>query len=365
MTIIRVIGMMSGTSLDGIDAAVLRTDGENVIEREGFVTIPYPDALREKIRRCFNFPSKHVAQALEVEREVTELHAQLARDVMAKFNLSPRDVQLIGFHGQTISHAPEQRFTCQLGDGELLARMTGVQVVNDFREADVKAGGHGAPLVPIYHQAIAQSLDKKPVAFLNVGGVANVTFVGAREELIAFDTGAGNALIDDWILRKTGEKCDIDGATAARGRIDHAIVDKLMAHPFFAAKPPKSLDRNAFISNAWKGLSLEDGAATLTAFTAASVAASLQHLPQAPLLWIVSGGGRLNKTLMEELQTRLGAKVISIDELGLNGDAIEAEAFGYLAVRSIKDLPISFPETTGVPHPMRGGRFHPVPQNAA
>lgn len=365
MTIIRVIGMMSGTSLDGIDAAVLRTDGENVIEREGFVTIPYPEDLRERIRRCFNFPSKHVAQAQEVEREVTELHAKLARDVMEQYKLHPRDVQLIGFHGQTISHAPEQRFTCQLGDGELLARLTGVQVVNDFREADVKAGGQGAPLVPVYHQAIAHGIDKKPVAFLNVGGVANVTYVGANEELIAFDTGAGNALIDDWMLRKTGQKCDTDGATAAKGRIDHPILDKLMAHPFFTAPPPKSLDRNAFISAAWKNLSLEDGAATLTAFTAASVAAALPHLPSPPALWVVSGGGRLNKTLMEELEHRLGAKVVSIEAFGLNGDAIEAEAFGYLAVRSVKGLPISFPETTGVPHPMQGGRFHPVPQHAA
>lgn len=364
MTVIRVIGLMSGTSLDGIDAAVLRTDGENVIEREGFISVPYPDDTRERIRRCFNFPSKHLPQALEVEREVTELHADVVKRLLTQMNLQAKDVQLIGFHGQTISHAPEQRFTCQLGDGDLLAKLTGIQVVNDFREADVKAGGQGAPLVPVYHQALGHAMTK-PVAFLNIGGVANVTFVGANEELIAFDTGPGNALIDDWMLRKTGQKCDMNGATAAKGRVDQAVLDQLMQHPFFAAPSPKSLDRNAFISGAWKNLSTEDGAATLAAFTAAAVAAALQHLPQAPRQWIVSGGGRLNRAIMTQLQSRLGVKVSSIDDSGLNGDAIEAEAFAYLAVRSIKGLPISFPETTGVPHPMQGGRFHPVPQHAA
>ena len=358
----RVIGLMSGTSLDGIDVALLRTDGENIIEREAFINIPYSDEMREKIRRCFNFPSKHVDQALAVEKEVTELHADAVRMIMAQENLKPEDISLIGFHGQTISHAPERGFTCQLGDGELLARMTGIQVVNDFREADVRAGGHGAPLVPIYHRALAEKL-VKPVAFLNVGGVANVTYVGKDGSLLAFDTGAGNALIDDWVLRKMNLKFDDGGAVAAKGKVDQDVLSKLMAHPFFAAKPPKSLDRNAFISGAWKHLSPEDGAATLTAFTAASVAASVQHLPEAPKTWVVSGGGRLNKTLMRELSKRLGVEVITIDQMGLNGDAIEAEAFGYLAVRNVKGLPISFPETTGVPHPMTGGKFHQVPRH--
>lgn len=356
----RVIGLMSGTSLDGIDAALIKTDGEGKIEREAFLTVPYSDALREKIRRCFNFPSKMMPQALEVEKELTELHAQVVKDLLAAQGLAAKDVNLIGFHGQTISHAPEKKFTCQLGDGELLAQLTGIQVVNDFREADVKAGGQGAPLVPIYHQALSDGLEK-PVAFLNIGGVANVTFVGRDGALLAFDTGPGNALIDDWMLRKAQKKYDANGDTAASGQAREEIVAMLMKHAFFTQKPPKSLDRNAFLSDAWKGLSLEDGAATLTAFTAESVARAVDHLPEKPKSWVVSGGGRLNQTLMDELQKRLGVPVLTIDEMGLNGDAIEAEAFAYLAVRNVKGLPISFPDTTGVPYPMQGGKFHQVP----
>lgn len=356
----RVIGLMSGTSLDGIDAAIIKTDGINFIEREAFISVPYEDDFREKIRRCFNFPSKHVAQALEVEKELTILHADIVHQLMEQSGLSAKDINLIGFHGQTISHAPEERYTCQLGDGELLAQLTGIHVVNDFREMDVKAGGQGAPLVPIYHQALAEGLSK-PTAFLNIGGVANVTFVGANDTLIAFDTGPGNALIDDWMLRKAGQKCDYNGETAARGKVDTAVLDAMLGHDYFDVKPPKSMDRNLFLSDAWKNLSLEDGAATLTAFTAASVAKAVEHLPEAPKEWIVAGGGRLNKTLMVELQKALGVPVRTIDELGHNGDAIEAEAFAYLAVRSMKGLPISFPDTTGVPHPMQGGKFHHAP----
>lgn len=361
---LRVIGLMSGTSLDGIDASLLRTDGENLIEREGFISVPYADEVRERIRRCFNFPSKHVAQAMAVEKEITELHADVVRSLLTRCGLQARDVDLIGFHGQTISHAPEQRFTCQLGDGDLLARLTDIQVINEFRAADVKAGGQGAPMVPVYHQAIAHSL-QKPVAFLNIGGVANVTYVGARGELIAFDTGPGNALIDDWMLRKAGQKCDLGGATAAQGKVDEAIVQQLMAHGFFTAPAPKSLDRNAFISGVWKDLSLEDAAATLTAFTAASVVAARNLLPTPAQTWIVAGGGRLNETLMRMLAEKLAVRVMSIDDMGLNGDAIEAEAFGYLAVRSLRGLALSFPETTGVPEPMVGGELHPVPQRVA
>lgn len=360
MKIYRVIGLMSGTSLDGIDAALIRTDGEGFIEREAFITVPYDDALREKIRRCFNVPSKHMEGALEVERELTELHADIVRRLLDKGGISAKEVSLIGFHGQTIAHAPEKNYTCQLGDGPLLAALTGIPVVNDFRESDVRAGGQGAPLVPVYHQALAQSLDK-PVAFLNVGGVANVTYVGENGELIAFDTGPGNALIDDWMLRKAGQKYDAEGKTAAQGKADHDILKKISSHDYFDQSPPKSIDRNMFLSDAWKHLTAEDGAATLTAFTATGVKKALDHLPAAPKQWIVSGGGRLNKTLMAEFKKALGADVRSIDELGLDGDAVEAEAFAYLAVRSVRGLPISFPETTGVPHPMQGGKYHQAP----
>jgi len=354
---------MSGTSLDGIDAALITTDGEGFIERHGFLTVPYTDALRERIRSCLNVDIDKSRVVKEVEWDLTVAHGDAVKALLAQTGFAAKDIDLIGFHGQTIAHAPEKHYTCQLGDGALLAKITGIPVVNDFRTADVKAGGQGAPLVPVYHQALAHD-HQKPVAFLNIGGVANVTYVGAKGDVIAFDTGPGNALLDDWMLQKSGVSFDAHGATAARGKVDGAVLQKLLAHAFFTAQPPKSLDRNAFVTPLWQHLSLEDGAATLAAFTVESVAKSLVFLPAKPQLWVVSGGGRLNKHFMAELEKALGAKVISIDTLGLNGDAIEAEAFAYLAVRSYQGLPISFPDTTGVPKPMPGGKLNHIPDAA-
>lgn len=359
--IYRTIGLMSGTSLDGIDAALIRTDGENVIEREAFITRPYPDALRAKLRAGLNKPREN---SLDAEREMTEAHATIIADLLKSAGVAATDVDLIGFHGQTISHAPDRGHTCQIGDGSLLARLTGIQVINDFRTADVKAGGQGAPLAPVYHAALAGQ-HKKPVAFLNIGGVANVTYIGADGTILAFDTGPGNALIDDWMLSKAKRKYDTDGETASQGDINEGVLEQLLAHPFFAAKPPKSLDRDDFVSNLWQDLSLNDGAATLTAFTVDSILLSLMHLPEAPASWIVCGGGRLNRYMMQQLQNNLGVPVTPIDELGINGDAIEAEAFAYMAVRSLKGLPISFPGTTGVKQPLTGGTLHKPASRAA
>lgn len=336
---------MSGTSLDGVDAALLHTDGENIVEREGFVTIPYSDELRAKIRAVLG---KTREEALDVERELTQIHATAVKEV------GKGNTDLIGFHGQTIAHDPEKGTTCQIGDGALLAKLTGIKVVNDFRTADVKAGGQGAPLVPVYHQALAAGMEK-PVAFLNIGGVANVTYVG--DELLAFDTGPGNALIDDWMLQKTKARFDEDGKLARTGKVDENILRELLSNPFFKKPAPKSLDRNAFVSSLWENLSVADGAATLTAFTAGSIAVSMARLPSVPKRWILCGGGRKNIALVEMLQGVLQGSVEDIDTLGLNGDAIEAEAFAYLAVRSVKGLPISFPGTTGVAQPMTGGKI--------
>jgi len=349
MKIYKVIGLMSGTSLDGVDVALLHTDGESFIERKAFLSVPYDDDLRAKIRACFG---KTAAEG-DAERALTEFHAEAIK----KLGVSLKDVDLIGFHGQTIFHAPEKGFTCQIGDGALLASLTGVKVVNDFRTADVKAGGQGAPLVPVYHQALAASLEK-PVVFLNIGGVANVTYVGKDGELIAFDTGPGNALIDDWMLRKTGRKFDEAGKIALSGKVDESILRQLLSHPFFSAPVPKSLDRDAFASRIYEGLSTEDGAATLAAFTVQSIVRAAQYFPVPPLRWIVAGGGRHNKFMMQQLQKNLKAPVVPIEDMGLDGDATEAEAFAYMAVRSVRGLPLSFPMTTGVPQPMTGGRLH-------
>ena len=341
---------MSGTSLDGVDVAYLHTDGEGHIDRQAFLSVSYDDQLRAQIRSCFG---KTAAEAREAERALTAFHAE----AISKLGVSLKDVDLIGFHGQTISHAPEKGFTCQIGDGALLASMTGIKVVNDFRTADVKAGGQGAPLVPVYHQALASKLDK-PVVFLNIGGVANVTYVGKNGELIAFDTGPGNALIDDWILRKTGHKFDDAGKFALSGKVDEAVLRQLLSHPFFFTPVPKSLDRNAFASLVYEKLSVADGAATLAAFTVQSILKATQYFPEPPHRWIVAGGGRHNKFLMRQLQKSIKVPVVPIDDLGLNGDATEAEAFAYLAVRSVRGLPLSFPMTTGVREPMTGGRLH-------
>jgi anhydro-N-acetylmuramic acid kinase len=359
----RVIGLMSGTSLDGIDAAILTTDGEEFIQREGFLTVPYDDSLRQRIRACLNIPPDCVNTVTDVERDLTVAHAEAVKMLLLREGLKPTDVNLIGFHGQTVAHDPARKYTCQLGDGELLARLTGIQVVNDFRTADVQAGGQGAPLVPIYHAALA-SEHERPVVFLNIGGVANLTYIGAKGELIAFDTGPGNALLDDWVLKKTKRRFDEAGRLSSRGTVNEAVLKELMAHPFFDAKPPKSLDRNAFVSQAWKDLSPADGAATLAAFTVGGVIQAIRFLPEKPKAWIVSGGGRLNRTFMNSLHNKLHVPVILIEELGLNGDATEAEAFAYMAVRSLKGLPISFPYTTGVPRPMSGGRLNRIPDAA-
>lgn len=363
MQIYRAIGLMSGTSLDGIDAALISTDGEGYITRESFTFIPYGDDLRGRIRALFNLPADERPRAESVERELTEAHATAVRQLLSRVGGS-QAVDIIGFHGQTVAHAPAQGYTCQLGDGALLAQLTGVRVVNDFRTHDVRSGGQGAPLAPVYHRALASGSDK-PCCFLNIGGVANVTYIGTDGTLLAFDTGPGNALIDDWMLAKAGQKYDTNGAAAASGKVDTSVLDDLLSHDFFAARPPKSLDRNDFVSARWQHLSLNDGAATLTAFTVQSILRAVPFLPQKPLRWIVSGGGRLNAEIMHGLRQGSGVPVNAIEDIGFNGDAVEAEAFAYMAVRSLRGLPISFPGTTGAPRDLTGGVTHDPQGKAA
>ncbi|MDQ2104249.1 anhydro-N-acetylmuramic acid kinase [Azospirillum isscasi] len=351
-----VVGLMSGTSMDGIDAALVRTDGERRAEPLAFVTVPYEDGFRAALRSCLG--GKGPVEA--VERALTDAHADAVRRLLAEAGTEAAAVDLIGFHGHTIHHDPGQRRTWQIGDGARLARETGIAVVNDFRTADVAAGGQGAPLVPLFHRALADGLPR-PLAVLNIGGVANVTWIGRDEDLvIACDTGPGNALVDDWVLSGQGARYDSGGSLAARGTVDADALAVLLAHPYFDRPAPKSLDRDAFDPAPVRGLSVEDGAATLTAFTAASVARIVPHLPDAPLRWLVCGGGRHNATLMGMLADRLGVPVDPVEAVGWNGDALEAEAFAYLAVRSRKGLPLSVPATTGVPRPTTGGRFHPA-----
>jgi anhydro-N-acetylmuramic acid kinase len=346
------LGLMSGTSLDGIDAALLRTDGVAVTEHGPWLTVSYGEAMRERLRGVLG----GVGDVAGVERALTDAHAEAVATLLSQAGLNADQVAVVGFHGHTILHRPQEHRTWQIGDGALLARRVGIDVVCDFRSADVAAGGQGAPLVPLYHAALAAKLDR-PLAVLNLGGVGNVTWLGDDGQVIAFDTGPGNALIDDWMLRHTGKPCDLDGALAAKGKVNRAILAKSLANPWFKTPPPKSLDRLDFTLESVKGLSAADGAATLTEFTAAAVATACDHLPAPPVRWLVTGGGRHNRTLMAALARRLAVPVDAVESVGWRGDALEAEAFAYLAVRSRSGLPLSLPTTTGVPAPQIGGRY--------
>lgn len=356
-TLFRALGLMSGTSLDGIDVAFVVTDGVNAIETGPAMTVPYDQGLRDRIRDCLGGKGA----AAQVETTLTEAHADAVRRFRAEHNVGRLDV--VGFHGQTILHRPQERLTVQLGDGALLAERTGVDVVCDFRSADVAAGGEGAPLVPIYHVALAGALER-PLAVLNLGGVANVTWLGrGDEEMLAFDTGPGNAMIDDWLLRRTGQPFDRDGALARAGRADEQWIARFLAHPYLQRRPPKSLDRDEFRAFVPEHLSPADGAATLVAMTAAAVAAGLGHLPLPPRRWLLAGGGRHNAAVTAALARTLKTPVEPVEAVGWNGDALEAQAFAYLAVRSLLGLPLSFPSTTGVKAPMPGGRLFRAPRS--
>jgi anhydro-N-acetylmuramic acid kinase len=341
--------------------ALLRTDGEDVVERGPAATYPYRpdqqallhDALREA--RTLEDRTARPGMLAEAERQLTHWHAEAVERFLAEQGFQASSVGLIGFHGQTVIHRPERRLTVQLGLGQELARRTGIPVVYDMRAADVAAGGQGAPLVPVYHRALAARLAERPVAFVNIGGVANMTWIGREGELAAFDTGPGNALINDWCERHTDVSFDRDGALAARGKANETVVGQLLNHNYFASAAPKSLDRNAFDASAVNALSVEDGAATLTRFTAEAIAVSASLVPEAPQLYVICGGGRLNPTLMRDLRSLVQAPVILAEDRGFNGDSMEAEAWAYLAVRCLKGLPITFPGTTGASHPLSGG----------
>lgn len=342
---------MSGTSLDGVDAAVLETDGLDFARPVAFLSVPYEAGEREQIRKCLGKPERNAG----VEEMITRKHVVAAAALTEKEKISLNDIEVIGFHGQTVYHNAAKKMTVQIGDAGLLARETGVPVVSDFRSADVAAGGQGAPFLPLYHVARVKgdNIDL-PVAVLNVGGVANVTWIGDNK-ILAFDTGPGNALIDDWVQKKTGADYDPEGALATAGRIDKDILTKLLSDKYFEALPPKSLDRDHWTCAVVNKLPVEDGAATLAAFTVEAVKRSMEFMPVKPRQWLVTGGGRHNNFLMDYLRITLAAPVNPVEHIGWNGDAIEAEGFAYLAVRSLTRQPLSLPETTGVPAPLTGG----------
>ncbi len=368
MSPVWAVGLMTGTVLDGmIDIAAIRTDGEGIDELGPWTLSPYPPELRALLTQAMDaarewqFEGAEPEIFREAEQALTRAQTEALQGFLSQHGLAPRDVAIVGFHGQTVLHRPPQTgrrgATRQLGDGEAMARALGIDVAYDFRTADMRAGGQGAPLAAIYHAALLRLAGATPnSAVLNLGGVANVTWWGGREEIVAFDTGPANAPLNDWVrLHGLGE-FDRDGMLAGQAAADEARLATILAHSFFAAPYPKSLDRNSFGAEIVAGLNPAQGAATLTALVGAAVGKALDRLPQRPERAVLCGGGRKNPAILDAIRTRARITPITAEHVGWRGDAIEAECFAYLAVRVMRGLPISFPLTTGVKQPMTGGR---------
>jgi anhydro-N-acetylmuramic acid kinase len=363
------VGLMTGTVLDGnIDVALLKTDGERITAFGPYTLAPYPQRLRDLLARTlaearrWNFEGPEPAIFAEAEEALTRAQAEAVRAHVEASGLSLSEIGIVGFHGQTVLHrAPVSGrigATRQLGDGLFMHELLGVKVAYDFRSADVRAGGQGAPLAAIYHQALLRALGAGgDTAVLNLGGVGNVTWWDGGNRLVAFDTGPGNAPLNDFMQAHGLGEMDRDGALARSGAVDAARLDQLLRHPYLAQPPPKSLDRFDFTAAMADGLDPATGAATLTAFTAAAVGKGLDLLPKRPKRLVVCGGGRHNPVIMQMLGTYAGVEAVPAETVGWRGDAIEAELFAFLAVRVLRDLPISFPTTTGAPHPLTGGRL--------
>ncbi|MDQ0317701.1 anhydro-N-acetylmuramic acid kinase [Amorphus orientalis] len=358
---LRAIGLMSGTSMDGVDVALVETDGEAAVTPGPTAFTPYPDELRTLLKRAnevalgLDDRTARPEPLAEAERWVTEIQATAVRTFVEALGAQP---DVVGFHGQTVMHAPDRGLTIQLGDGQAMADRLGIPVVFDLRAADMAAGGEGAPLVPVFHRALVlQAGLELPAAVLNIGGVANVTWVGADGDLVAFDTGPGNALIDDMMEARHHQMMDEGGARASEGTVNRSVVEAYLGDSYFARPAPKSLDRSQFDRSLTDPLSTEDAAATLVAVTAESVAHGLKQLPAYPKSLTIGGGGARNPVMMEALAGAVGLEPRSADGLGWSAAFLEAQAFAYLAVRALGGLPITFPGTTGVAEPQTGGRI--------
>lgn len=363
----RAIGLMSGTSMDGIDLALVTTDGEQVVERGAAGSVGYSDGFRARLKQGL-IDARNMAQRdqragilKQLERDLTLLHAVAVQDFLFANGLNAHDIDVIGFHGQTVLHRPDDALTVQIGNGDLLARETGIAVVYDMRAEDMRNSGQGAPLIPAYHRALAGNLPQQPdmpVVFVNIGGISNLTYVDEAGELSAFDSGPGNMLIDQWMELHGQGRFDEGGALALTGKVDASLAAHYLSSLFFSGNQRRSLDRGDFSVPEQGRMSVQDGARTLAFVAAASILQSALHLPQQPRSYVVSGGGRKNAAIMAELITlamREGATVIDADVAGLDGDSMEAEAWAYLAVRSLKGLPLTYPSTTGCVRPVSGG----------
>lgn len=363
------VGLMTGTVLDGnIDVALIKTDGERIETFGAYALTPYDTSVRSLLEdtlsqaRVWNFNGPEPAIFREAEDALTRAQSAAVQDLVNGAGLTMADIGIVGFHGQTVLHrAPQDGrlgATRQLGDGDLMSAILGTKVAYDFRSADMRMGGQGAPLSAAYHAALLQAAGVgNDTAMLNLGGVANITWWDGDGGFIAFDTGPANAPLNDFVKSKGLGEMDRDGALALAGTVDETRLSSLLKHPYLTAPYPKSLDRFDFGAAMADGLNAQDGAALLlSAFTASAVGKALDLLPQRPDRLVVCGGGRRNPAIMAMLSDRAGVEVLTAEALGLRGDAVEAECFGFLAVRVLRDLPISFPTTTGVRQPMHGGQ---------
>ena len=366
MEAVWAVGLMSGTSLDGtIDVALIKTDGTRVEKFSEAKSFQYDKKVMEKIRECivtaraWNFIGSEPEIFRSTEEVITIAQAEAVKNFIKSMNFDGT-LGVVGFHGQTILHKPPQGSkygsTRQLGNGNLMADILKIPVVYDFRNADMKAGGQGAPLCPSYHQALLKQLSHSSgIAVLNLGGIGNVTFWDDDEGLIAFDTGPANAPINDYVSTLNLGIMDKDGLLASKGITNEKIIENILRDSYFSTNYPKSLDRHNFLTDIVVDLSIENAIATLTSLCAATVAKALSILPKKPERIIVCGGGRHNPVILKEIRERTRINVNIAEDFGWRGDSIEAECFGFLAVRSLYGLPISFPKTTGVPLPMSGG----------
>jgi anhydro-N-acetylmuramic acid kinase len=368
------IGLMTGTALDGfVDAALIKTDGKVITQLGEFILSPYDEGQRKILAEAvktaleWNFNGPKPAIFEQATQIVTEIYAKAVSELLQKANMKPQDIAFIGGHGLTLVHRPPLNGklgqTLQILDGQKLADLTQIATIYDFRTHDMECGGQGAPLAPIYHAALLQFANLvAPCAILNLGGVANITYWNGEENLAAFDCGPANGPINEWIEINGKGKYDKDGIIASQGKVDENLINQITSAPWFNEKFPKSLDRYDYSAKLVDNLTLFDGAATLCALVGASVEKAFKLLPKMPKSIVLAGGGRKNPRIINEIESRAQVVCIDADEIGLRGDAIEAECFGFLAVRSANKMPLSYPNTTGVAAATIGGKLA-IPSN--
>ena len=364
--LITAIGLMSGTSCDGIDASIIKSDGEDVLDLIGDNFIPYEDKTKHKIRKLKDKIDKAIdlkvnkLEIISAEKEITLLHLRSINLLLEKLKIKKSEIDLVGLHGHTIFHNFLNKKTMQLGDGKILSKLTGLNVIYDFRKNDLKNGGQGAPLVPVFHKLLKKKLQlKSPVVFVNIGGISNLTYLDDNNEMISFDSGPGNFLIDRLLQLKSNGKVqfDKDGDIAMKGYVDKNILESYLNDPYYDMLPPKSLDVNDFNLSSVRGISIENSITTLSELTSQTIANSLSFFSNKPQKIILCGGGRKNKYIYERIKQISNISTLNIDKYKMNGDFIESQAFGYLAIRSFLNKPISFPKTTGVSKATIGGKL--------